>query len=609
MKKKILLTVSIISLLLVGCGTNNSNNDSVVGFSSESSLTNIAVTSVSFDSNSVELDVDETTTLTYKVFPENATNKNVIFVSDNNDIVEIQQNGVIKAKSKGIAHITITTEDGNKTDTCSVQVYGDNLNKTRLRYNYNDYSWYVEDNILSTPTIGDPKLLIVPVWFTDSSDFITNNEYKKNVREDIQKVYLGTNEDTGWRSVSSFYEEESSGNCVITGTVTDWYEVGKSSNDFKSTDSGRMNTHLLVNEAVDWYFANNPDDDIMDYDTNDDGALDGVILIYAAPDYFAAGGTTMNNLWAYCSHANTSAIKGSHAKPKACPYFWASYDMIYGSNVAKSRTGSAFHGGETDHCLLDSHSFTHEMGHMLGLDDYYDYGPKGYSLAGGFSMQDLVSGGHDPFSVAAYGWTRPYIPEETCTLCINDFQSSKDIILLSPNWNDDSSPFDEYLLLELFSPTGLNEMDCKYQYSDYDAQGPNEIGIRLWHVDARLTCKLINGNKYSQDLFNVPNKLNTRLAFNNTFNNGTSLLGDEYDNHALLQLIRNNSNDTYLPKSHLKAEHLFKAGETFTMSEFKRQFIKNGKLNSGEELGWSFSVDSITNKDGKIKARVTCTKE
>ena len=98
------------------------------------------------------------------------------------------------------------------------------------------------------PLEGNPKLLIIPVWFTDSSSYISTDK-KENVREDIQKAYLGTNEETGWRSVKTFYEEESGGKLHLDGVVTPWYECGVSSRN--ATDS---RTDRIVEGAVNWYF-------------------------------------------------------------------------------------------------------------------------------------------------------------------------------------------------------------------------------------------------------------------------------------------------------------------------------------------------------------------
>lgn len=81
----------------------------------------IAVNSVSLDKTSVIIKVGETETLTETVAPENATNKNVTWSTDNAAVATVE-NGVVTAKESGSATITVTTEDGSKTATCTVDV-------------------------------------------------------------------------------------------------------------------------------------------------------------------------------------------------------------------------------------------------------------------------------------------------------------------------------------------------------------------------------------------------------------------------------------------------------------------------------------------------------
>ena len=180
-------------------------------------------------------------------------------------------------------------------------------------------------------------------------------------------------------------------------------------------------------------------------------------------------------------------------------------------------------------------------------------------------------------------------------------------------WN--GMPFDEYLLIELFSPTGLNKFDCDYQYSSNSPQGPNTLGIRLWHVDSRLTYEVSAGGRwgttsYSTTLTSNVQTSNCTLAFSNTYNKSGygTVLGSSYDNYNLLQLIRNNTSESHKTRSSLSSASLFKQGDSFDMTTYKSQFVKKPYLNSGIDLGWSFSVDSITNENGEMKATITCTK-
>ena len=80
------------------------------------------VLSIEVSPSSIELKVGEVSTLTAAIKPEYASNKKVVWSSNNESIVAIDQLGKITAISEGTAIITVTSEDGNKTSQCSVTV-------------------------------------------------------------------------------------------------------------------------------------------------------------------------------------------------------------------------------------------------------------------------------------------------------------------------------------------------------------------------------------------------------------------------------------------------------------------------------------------------------
>lgn len=499
-------------------------------------------------------------------------------------------------KTSSTSGRTSTTSSSKPTSATSesTSTPSGEITKTHLKYDYNDW----EDNnaygMMNCPTIGTPKVLIIPIWFTDSSNYISTSG-KNNVKSDIEKAYLGSNSDVGWRSVKTYYEELSGGKLNLQGTVADWYEAG-----FTSSSCDQNDTASLVKNASNDYFSNNPSDSRRNYDSDGDGYLDAVLLIYGAPDYDASGSSN-DNLWAYCSWLDASASKSS---PQPVVFFWASYDFMYSSSTASSRTGKSSYGrGDTSHCTLDTHTFIHEMGHVLGLDDYYDYSNQ-YTPAGSFSMQDYNVGSHDPFSVMAYGWADPYIPTTTMTIELKPFQSSKDIILLSTHNATVDSPFDEYFLLELYTPTGLNQFDSTNAYRGNYPTGSSKAGIRLWHIDSRLTQYTRSG--WSENLITDPTKGNIYNACSNTYYSSDvadycSVLGSNYYNLNLLQLIRNYSS-SYKPTDDFSENALFMAGDTFSMSntKYETQFYNSGKMNSNTSLGWTFTVDSCSSSGASI---------
>lgn len=82
----------------------------------------VDVEGVSLSQSSLNLYVDEEEKLTVTFKPENATNQNVTWSSSNEDVAIVDENGNITAVGEGDAIITVTTEEGSYTASCTVTV-------------------------------------------------------------------------------------------------------------------------------------------------------------------------------------------------------------------------------------------------------------------------------------------------------------------------------------------------------------------------------------------------------------------------------------------------------------------------------------------------------
>lgn len=80
------------------------------------------VTDVQISERTLSLVVGNTAVLTAKVLPDDAYYKKVAWQSDNPAVATVNEAGVVTAVKAGTANITVTTEDGAKTDTCVVTV-------------------------------------------------------------------------------------------------------------------------------------------------------------------------------------------------------------------------------------------------------------------------------------------------------------------------------------------------------------------------------------------------------------------------------------------------------------------------------------------------------
>ena len=81
----------------------------------------IDVTGVSLDKTTLSLVQDSSYTLTATITPSDATNKKLIWKSDDENIATVE-NGKVTAKSVGTTTITVSTDDGDYTATCKVDV-------------------------------------------------------------------------------------------------------------------------------------------------------------------------------------------------------------------------------------------------------------------------------------------------------------------------------------------------------------------------------------------------------------------------------------------------------------------------------------------------------
>ena len=475
------------------------------------------------------------------------------------------------------------------SDTSGTPWTGEKQTLTYTQKNLTPYAYYGIDTM---PTTGNPKLLVLPIELTDSHLFI-NEENKEEIRSNLEKVCFGTSEETGWHSISSFYQAESYGQCVIQGEVADWYKTNYSYDAIANSTV----TKKVVNGAIEAWKEANPDK-VKEFDSDNNGYLDGVLAIYGGPNYNndKRSGTKNNNMWAYTAWLETVPDLND---PMGNTFIWASYDFM---------EGDLSHG-----IIVDGHTYIHEMGHVFGLDDYYDYTEQGV-WAGGFSMQDYNVGGHDPYSMMALGWVNPYVPTSSATITIKPFESSGDVILLSPDFSSNSA-FDEYILVEMYSPTGVNEYDSTYQYANKYPLGPNRVGIRIWHVDARL-LKIVTSSK-GGDYYTVVNTIDPTsgatyvVGPTNTTDTGDKSkesyysLAKDLRKYRLLELIRNDDVSGSLTNEALTASYLFKTGDTFSVGEYAGCFPNISRLDNGSKLNFKVKVESLTSSQAKISVTLS----
>ena len=105
-----MLAVMAMAIAFSGCGEKDSSHFSV---------SNVALNKTSI---TIILGLEDSETLTATIEPDNATNKGVIWSSNNTSVAIVDQEGHVLAIAEGMAVITVTTLDGYYTAGCMVQV-------------------------------------------------------------------------------------------------------------------------------------------------------------------------------------------------------------------------------------------------------------------------------------------------------------------------------------------------------------------------------------------------------------------------------------------------------------------------------------------------------
>ena len=384
--------------------------------------------------------------------------------------------------------------------------------------------------------------MVIPVVINGFEHLAT-----EEVKNQINTAFFGNSEDTGFESVSSYYKKSSYNQLNIKGKVSDFFTPNMTAEEIASVTTegyGEYGLFNLTNLAISWY--ENTYDDLKDFDKNQDGFVDGLWLIYCAPNYSNAIGEVPSDLmWAFSFSNFSNLDKGDVNSPKAMSYSWASYDFMYDG-----------YGKD----VIDSHVYIHETGHLLGLEDYYCASGANISPMGRVDMMDDDLGDHSPYSKFALGWVEPYLIDGEGTITLNSFTETGDCLLFKTE-NYNGTPFDEYIMVDFVTPTGLNEQDYLSGYRN--KYGYQEAGVRFTYINSVAIDKNF---ELTDDLEEM-----TAVKYNNSpYGNMEGIINVNTGMyHILTTLFPKDcgSTDHGLIKSNFVAtsEHLFKKGDSFDL--------------------------------------------
>lgn len=409
---------------------------------------------------------------------------------------------------------------------------------------------------------GEKNILVVPVKFPGFDLGIKDEDFIN----DVKKAFFGESGNNRYVSVAEYYNRSSYGKLRIKGTVCDkFYNFHKPISEMKSyTKDDVKDAYNYVKD--DWY-PQTYKKSLNEYRINPDdpNSLPVIYFVYAYPVELKDS-SNPEFFWAYTF--------------EEYPCSWTSYTTM---NTLSGQP--------------DAHTFIHEVGHLFGLKDYYPSGGETSTPdpSGKIDMMDCSVGDHSALSKMVLNWAKPYWVQNSCEITLKPLSEKGDLILIKNDWN--WTVFDEYFLIEFYTPLGLNYFDSNVGNSE--AKLPSLPGIKIHHVDARLgyferkgtstQLEFIDYCNHRCDVDPSATKHNVRIAHdNNTYGSVTET--EMYQRNYIYELELNNVGH---PVAGCATNmNLFHKDDTFK--------IKSTSFNERSDTFYKITVKSLTYSNATI---------
>lgn len=306
----------------------------------------------------------------------------------------------------------------------------------------------------SLPSQNDAELIIFYVDFPDCKYSFTPSA------EQIENIAFGSENDNDnnypFESMSAFYNRSSKGAMSLNGKAYTY----TTKND-KSYYEGDVWHVSLIDEIIAEFDSTV---DFSQFDGDNDKIIDSILI--SVPE--SAGD---DNWW-----ASAGAYGGDFQK------------KVDGMNIGHVIVGNAEIKSADRYANFNS-SYLHEMGHCMGLPDYYLYGLEdfqGMHGSAGFEMMDDANCDFGAVSKLMLGWYKPeqiQIYDKNSgngTFTLNESSLENSNCLIIPCGELDRNYYSEFFMVEY---SGMRKNNSILSGEWWRATGE---GVRVYHVSAEV---------------------------------------------------------------------------------------------------------------------------
>jgi M6 family metalloprotease-like protein len=494
----------------------------------------------------------------YDLHQQEPNYKEFFKIFDDDTEIEVTDQMIDKSEVnldvEGIYYIYVNVEDkyGNNSHYPFKIVVGSNTNVLS--------TYGVSENLIKSgpnrslmPSTGNVKVLVVPVSLDSSNE-------SSELLNKINVAFNGVSSATSYESVKSYYAKSSYNNLNLAFDVYDKFvRLSYNANTYAQNQS------QLFKEALN-SIKNEGGRDLSQYDSNSDGIIDAIWFIYNIPNYSNSKNTTSDFYWAWTSDFYDYGM--TYDGKKLGMIAFASYDFM----DSKDESG------------ICARTFIHESGHLMGLDDYYDY-DYDYDTVGtshtmfGIDMMDQNYGDHNAASKLLLGWIDPEVITKDTKIDMSSTTETGDVILIAKDFEKSKTIFRELFLVEFYTSTGLNKFNEAQEF------GVGAYGLRILHLDATINIgsngePKLTGTNY-QSYFKYNNTDNDTLNFLETLPSNESL------NYNRLKRKYTTTNGNILFAS--------------TKDIFGETCYKDYKLHDGSDLFFTIKISQMTAKSATLE--------